>query len=102
MRQGQINAAYDQGVNDTLEEFRGRMHGRSSFVFEPPVIEWVDMPAQVINGALVPAHRAQVMVTPGRWVEHNGVPVPTGVSAAPAPEPAPQVAAGQRIEYVDD
>lgn len=68
--------AYQDGVRDTMEEFKGQMHGRSNFVWEPPLVEMVDMPTQVINGALVPAHKAPVIISPGRWVEHNNVQLP--------------------------
>ena len=72
----QMIDAYERGVRDTLEDFRGRMHARSGFVWEPPMIEMVDMPAANINGAIYPAHRAPVIIRPGRWVEEHGIALP--------------------------
>lgn len=107
-RQGEINAAYDQGVQNTLEEFRGRMQARQGFVYQPPIMEWVDMPAQVTNGALLPAHKQLVIVSPGRWVEDNYAGIPADVIAAspsagvPVDEaPAAPAPVASRFEYVD-
>jgi hypothetical protein len=72
----QLKDAYEQGVRDTLEDFKGRMRASSGFVWEPPLIEWVAMPAQQINGAIYPSHKAPVIIRPGRWVEENGITLP--------------------------
>ncbi len=93
LRQFQIDTAYQRGVEDTLKEFRGQMHARESFVYEPPLVDMVEMPAQVINGALYPKHTAPVIYTPGRWIESNGIELPLT---------APEALAGGRIEYVDE
>ncbi|TJY57365.1 hypothetical protein E4T66_18335 [Sinimarinibacterium sp. CAU 1509] len=112
LHQQQITQAYDTGVRDTLEEFRGRMQGRDGFVFQPPVLDWVDMPSRVVNGALVPAHKEQVLVAPGRWVEDSYASIPDqalGLSAAPADAytqrqnylaPSAPMASQSRFEYV--
>ncbi|ULQ48336.1 hypothetical protein JN531_017025 (plasmid) [Flagellatimonas centrodinii] len=69
------------------------MRARQGFTYEPPIIEYVEMPAQVMNGALYPRHKAPVIVSPGRWVETNGVPVPIDIN--------PRVS-DTRVEYVDE
>ena len=68
-------ALYQKGVEDTLREFRGRRNARKTFVWEPPVVENVEMPAQVINGAMYPSHRTPVIVSPGRWVYDDKIAV---------------------------
>lgn len=110
LRQKQIDRAYGEGVKDTLEEFRGRMQAREGFVYQPPVIEWVDMPGQVINGAMVPAHRQMVILSAGRWIESNGAAVPAQLVEEHAVETVQAIdeetiapAAGEsRIEYVHE
>ena len=69
--------AYREGVQDTLEDFRGKMQARQGFVWEPPVVDYVEVPGAVRNGAYVPAHREAVILSPGRWIEANGEMLPT-------------------------
>jgi hypothetical protein len=38
------------------------------YVWKPPMISGVDMPARVVNGVMIPAHRELVIVKPGYWV----------------------------------
>ncbi|MEQ9223828.1 MAG: hypothetical protein RJQ08_11525 [Salinisphaeraceae bacterium] len=83
LSRGQAEAAYRRGVADTMEEFRGQLHGQRGFVWEEPVVEMVEMPARVINGALVPRHMSPVVISPGRWVESNGVDLPEDPYALP-------------------
>lgn len=72
----QLREAYEKGARDTLEDFKGRMNARAGFVWEPPLIEMVEMPAAQVNGAIYPAHRTPVIIRPGRWVEENGIALP--------------------------
>lgn len=72
----QVREAYQRGARDTLEDFKGRMRAKAGFVWEPPLVEMVEMPAAQVNGAIYPAHRAPVIIRPGRWVEDNGVALP--------------------------
>jgi len=69
-------AAYRRGVRDTMEEFRGRREGRERFVWQPMLVEHVEVPAGIRNGAFRPSHTEPVIVSPGRWVEHNRVQLP--------------------------
>lgn len=80
-----LTDAYADGVRDTMEEFRGRTHGREGFVWEPPVIERVRVPAQIVNGFFRPEHVAPVVVSPGRWVEENSVQLPYSNTAGVPP-----------------
>jgi len=72
----ELKGAYAQGVRDTLQDFKGRMRARSQFVWEPPIVEMVEMPAANMNGAIYPRHVTPVIIAPGRWVEENGVRLP--------------------------
>lgn len=76
LHERQLRDAYEKGARDTMEDFKGRMRAQAGFVWEPPMVEMVDMPAQQINGAIYPAHRAPVIIRPGRWVEYNGIALP--------------------------
>lgn len=68
--------AYEQGVRDTLNEYKARMRARSEYVWEPPLVQNVMMPARVIGGTFYPAHEEMVIIKPGRWVVDNGLPAP--------------------------
>jgi hypothetical protein len=72
----QRREAYKQGVSDVLEDFKGRMRAQEGFVYEPTLIEYVEMPAAVHNGAMYPTHKVPVIVRRGRWIERNGVALP--------------------------
>lgn len=68
--------AYEQGVRDTLQEYKGRMRAREQYVYEPPLVQEVDVPARIIGGTFYPEHKQKVIVRPGRWVQENSVPAP--------------------------
>ena len=76
MQKGALRDSYEKGVRDTLKDFKGRMRAKSNFTYEPPVIDVIDMPAVVKNGALYPRHRVPVIIKQGHWVENNGVALP--------------------------
>ena len=64
--------AYDEGFRAGKEiiaaEFRTRTELNQPYVWKPPMISEVDMPARVVNGVMIPAHRELVIVRPGYWV----------------------------------
>lgn len=74
--------AYEQGVRDTLQEYKQRMRAREQYVYEPPLVQEVDMPARIVGGSFIPAHKEKVIVRPGRWVLENGVPAPADATKA--------------------
>jgi hypothetical protein len=43
------------------------------YVWKPPLVSEVDMPARVINGVMIPAHRELVILRPGYWVKTENV-----------------------------
>jgi hypothetical protein len=89
--------SYRQGIRDTLEQFR--KNGGVPVVSSPtqpeniyyvgPVMQEVWVPAQVVNGMVVPAHRQWVLVRPGQWQTPGMAPAgqPLVPAAAPAPTP---------------
>ena len=68
----ELKKAYDQGFRAGKEiiaaEFRTRSELNQPYVWKPPMISEVDIPARVVNGVMVPAHRELVIVKPGQWV----------------------------------
>lgn len=73
---GFYKRAYEEGVRDTMREFKSRMRAREQFVWEPPIVQEVWVPGRVLGGTFYPAHNEKVIVSPGRWIEENGVPAP--------------------------
>jgi hypothetical protein len=68
----ELKKAYDEGFRAGKEiiaaEFRTRSELNQPYVWQPPLISEVDMPARVVNGMMIPAHRELVIVRPGYWV----------------------------------
>jgi hypothetical protein len=68
----ELQKAYDDGFRAGKEiiaaEFRTRAELNQPYVWKPPMITEVDMPARVVNGVMIPAHRELVIVKPGQWV----------------------------------
>jgi hypothetical protein len=68
----ELKKAYDEGFRAGREiiaaEFRTRSELNQPYVWKPPMISEVDMPARVVNGVMIPAHRELVIVRPGYWV----------------------------------
>lgn len=70
-----LTKAYNEGFRAGKEmvaaEFRTRTELNQPYVWKPPMISEVDMPARVVNGVMIPAHRELVIVRPGYWVRQN-------------------------------
>jgi len=68
----ELKKAYDEGFRAGKEiiaaEFRTRSELKQPYVWKPPLISEVDMPARLVNGVMIPAHRELVIVRPGYWV----------------------------------
>jgi hypothetical protein len=73
----ELKKAYDDGFRAGKEiiaaEFRTRTELNQPYVWKPPMISEVDMPARVVNGVMIPAHRELVIVKPGYWVRVENV-----------------------------
>ncbi len=74
---GELKKAYDSGFAAGKEivagEFRTRSELNQPYVWKPPLISDVDMPARVVNGVMIPAHRELVIVKPGYWVRTENI-----------------------------
>jgi hypothetical protein len=72
-----LKKAYDEGFRAGKEiiaaEFRTRTELNQPYVWKPPMISEVDMPACLVNGVMIPAHREFVIVKPGYWVRTENV-----------------------------
>jgi hypothetical protein len=68
----ELKRSYNEGFRAGKEiiavEFRTRSELNQPYVWKPPMISEVDMPARVVNGIMIPAHRELVIVRPGYWV----------------------------------
>ena len=73
----ELKQIYDEGFRAGREiiaaEFRTRSELNQPYVWQPPMISEVDMPARVVNGVMIPAHRELVIVRPGYWVRADNV-----------------------------
>ena len=73
----ELKKAYDEGFRAGKEiiaaEFRTRSELNQPYVWKPPMINEVDMPARVVNGVMIPAHRELVIVKPGNWVRTENI-----------------------------
>ena len=73
----ELTKAYDEGFRAGKEiiaaEFRTRSELNQPYVWKPPMISEVDMPARVVNGVMIPAHREFVIVRPGQWVRTENI-----------------------------
>lgn len=73
----ELKRSYDEGFRAGREiiaaEFRTRSELNQPYVWQPPMISEVDMPARIINGMMIPAHRELVIVRPGYWVRTENI-----------------------------
>jgi hypothetical protein len=72
-----LTKAYNEGFRAGKEiiaaEFRTRTELNQPYVWKPPLISEADMPARVVNGVMIPAHRELVIVRPGYWVRKENI-----------------------------
>ena len=72
-----LTKAYNEGFRAGKEiiaaEFGTRTELNQPYVWKPPMISEVDMPARVVNGVMIPAHRELVIVRPGYWVRTENI-----------------------------
>ena len=67
------NEGFRAGKKIIAAEFRTRTELNQPYVWKPPLISEVDMPARVLNGVMIPAHRELVIVKPGYWVRTENI-----------------------------
>ena len=64
----QLNKAYGQGVQDAMDDFFNKKHAPDTYVYQPGILECgIRMPAQEINGMVVPTHETCVVIKPGGY-----------------------------------
>jgi hypothetical protein len=72
-----LTKAYNEGFRAGKEiiaaEFRTRTELNQPYAWKPPMISEVDMPARVVNGVMIPAHRELIIVRPGYWVRTENI-----------------------------
>jgi hypothetical protein len=72
-----LTKAYNEGFRAGKEiivaEFRTRSELNQPYVWKPPLISEVDMPARAVNDVMIPAHRELVIVRPGYWVRTENI-----------------------------
>jgi hypothetical protein len=73
----ELKRSYDEGLRAGKEiiaaEFRTRSELNQPYVWQPPMISDVEMPARIVNGMMIPAHRELVIVRPGYWVRTENI-----------------------------
>lgn len=65
---------FSAGMKEVATEFAGKEEMNKSYVWRPPLVSDVDMPARVVNGVMIPAHTEPVIVNPGEWIRTENVP----------------------------
>jgi hypothetical protein len=74
----ELKRSYDEGFRAGKEiiaaEFRTRSELNQPYVWKPSMISEVDLPARVVNGMMIPAHRELVIMKPGYWVRVKTAP----------------------------
>ena len=70
--------AYEEGFRTGMKsvalEFRAKEEMNKPYVWRPPLVSEVDMPARIVNGVMIPAHTEPVIVSPGYWIRSENVP----------------------------
>ena len=72
-RQNAYEEGFRAGVKSVLTEFRAKEEMNKPYVWRPPLVSEVDMPARVVNGVMIPAHTEPVIVSPGYWIRTENV-----------------------------
>ncbi|MFQ5869648.1 MAG: hypothetical protein ACE5JC_07075 [Candidatus Zixiibacteriota bacterium] len=69
--------AYEEGFRTGMKsvavEFRTKEEMNKPYVWRPPLVSEVDMPARIVNGVMIPAHTEPVIVRPGYWIRTENV-----------------------------
>ena len=72
-----LKRSYDEGFRAGKEiiaaEFRTRSELNQPYVWQPPMISDIYMPARIVNGMMIPAHKELVIVRPGYWVRTESI-----------------------------
>ena len=72
-KQKAYEEGFRTGMKSVATEFRTKEEMNKPYVWRPPLVSDVDMPARVVNGVMIPAHTEPVIVSPGYWVKTENV-----------------------------
>ena len=64
---GAIARAYEEGVRDGAARLAAEREAELADPWMSPLVEEVWMPARVVGGVLIPAHREWVVIHPAGW-----------------------------------
>lgn len=73
IRQNTYEEGFRAGMKSLATEFRTKEEMNKPYVWRPPLVSEVDMPARVVNGVMIPAHTEAVIVSPGYWIRTENV-----------------------------
>ena len=73
IRQNAYEEGFRAGMKSLATEFRTKEEMNKPYVWRPPLVSEVDMPARVVNGVMIPAHSEPVIVSPGYWIRTENV-----------------------------
>jgi hypothetical protein len=74
---------YAQGYRDAVksqmnEIVAGLQGGEFPYYYwHKPIVQYVQVPAQVHNGVMIPAHEELVLIKPGEWKQQMAYPITT-------------------------
>lgn len=74
LKQKAYEEGFRMGMKSVATEFRTKEEMNKPYVWRPPLVSDVDMPARIVNGVMIPAHREPVIVSPGHWIRTENVP----------------------------
>ena len=68
---------YREGVKENLHTYMQNFQGGDFpyYNWAGPTIQDVDMPARIVNGVFIPAHKEPVIIKPGEWRKDYGYPI---------------------------
>ncbi len=73
LKQHAYEEGFRAGMRSVATEFRTKEEMNKPYVWRPPLVSDVDMPARIVNGVMIPAHTEPVIVSPGYWVRTESV-----------------------------
>lgn len=73
LKQKSYEEGFRVGIKSVATEFRTKEEMNKPYVWRPPLVSEVDMPARIVNGVMIPAHTEPVIVSPGYWIRSENV-----------------------------
>ena len=73
LKQQSYEEGFRMGIRSVATEFRTKEEMNKPYVWRPPLVTEVDMPARIVSGVMIPAHTEPVIVSPGYWIRTENV-----------------------------